>query len=78
VRARSYDSLALEVLLAPVSERTRQRALSALARQARVTHGSECPSCGNRDDVEDNGATRAQERTYLCPSCGHQWDEVPV
>ena len=74
MRGLDADALALALLLAPVDERTRQRALSVLALRARVARGDECPSCRGREGIEDNGA-RGSEREYLCP-CGHRWDEV--
>jgi hypothetical protein len=71
-RARSADSLALDILLADIPEETRQRQLGALAKRVRQATGSECPSCGSTGGLEDNGA-HGSELVHLCTACGHQW-----
>jgi hypothetical protein len=64
------DQLALQILLqGGITEERRQALLTQLARQVARATGGECP-----ESVEDNGATRASELTYLCTRCGHQWD----
>ena len=44
-------------------------------RVAAVAFGRECPECGAREGIEDNGA-RGEHLTYGCHGgngCGHQW-----
>lgn len=71
------DKAALAVLLSDAPETEKERKLAALRREADRLHGCACPECGGRD-IEDNGASRMSERSYLCSSCGHLWDAVEV
>ena len=50
-----------------------QARLNALAHRADLAHGRECPECGERDKIEDNGAPTS-DLTFRCAACDHQWD----
>jgi transposase-like protein len=71
------DQLCARILMANIPEADRKRRLQALASSMKVAMGHCCPSCGSSGPHEDNGMTRRSELTYLCTSCGHQWDAEP-
>lgn len=71
--ARSdYDSLALGVMLGGGTKAQREVRLSALRQRAACDLGEECPACGAREGIEDNGCSGSQ-LVNLCVGCGHQW-----
>jgi hypothetical protein len=74
---KTYDQLALEVMLDPkLGAGARQRKLSALAKEAsdRVNGRVECPECGDKGPHEDNGDRH--DLTYCCRACGNHFGEV--
>jgi DNA-directed RNA polymerase subunit RPC12/RpoP len=74
------DQMAVTIMLDNrLTERQRQAKLTALLHSVQETLGCRCPECGaGKDAVEDNGAAHEADLAYLCRSCGHQWDAVPV
>jgi transposase-like protein len=70
----TYDQMAIEILISDRTPTERAAALEKLARHAKGERT--CPNCGTTDVHEDNGATRADELTWLCTRCGEQFDEV--
>lgn len=70
---RTYDSLALDLLLA--GARPGDRRFRAL-----LDHAADrvpCPECGNVEGHEDNGQTGAN-RSLLCVECGYSFDPPGV
>lgn len=67
----TLDEAAMQILIS--SGLQVHARLKALKKQADRYHGNVCPECDGKD-IDDNGATRMSERTYLCNDCGHQWD----
>ncbi len=73
----TFDYQAMRIMLSNDRTEERERRLLALRRAADTYHGNSCPECSGRD-VQDNGASRMSERSYLCSECGHLWDaEAP-
>lgn len=70
-RRMTMDEAALRLILAGDDA-----GLEGLHRQLMVADGRVCPECGGRD-IQDNGAARRADRSYLCP-CGHLWDAEAV
>jgi transposase-like protein len=62
-------SLAFRALL-DSDHRVRARSLAAATRMMRQALGLECPHCGTQDEHESN----VDGSTFLCTSCGEQWD----
>lgn len=49
------------------------RSAKRRASVARSRVGTACPQCGEREDIQDNGA-KGDERTFRCEVCDEQWD----
>jgi hypothetical protein len=73
VRPRTYDELALEILVSRAPKKVRDARLHRLYEVARY-EGGKCPECGYAGPHEDNGATRASELAFCCGNCGTHWD----
>lgn len=76
----TFDQLALSIMLSTDSPARKQARLTALAKQARGLLSGEaaCPCCGSHGPHEDNGASRVSELTYLCVTCGEQFDAATL
>lgn len=72
----TFDAAALRLIMQ--GHKPGSPALRRLAAQARRAINPECPECGREDGIEDNGARRRSDLTFLCTGCGHQWDAEEV
>lgn len=70
-RSPSFDAMALEILLAPISEHERRKRLVAMEKAATQALGLMCPTCDSTD-TEDNGESGTR-LGFRCCTCDHRW-----
>jgi len=72
---KSYDAMAIRIMLGAGSKVERQAKLTKLAAEAkaRIENRVECPECGSHGPHEDNGCS-GRDLSYLCTSCGYTFD----
>ena len=72
-KALTADQAAIRIMLGPGTLQQKQAKLTALTRGVEKMAGLRCPECDGKN-IDDNGARRTADLTYLCTSCGFQWD----
>ena len=75
MKTRTFDQMALGILLSDGSRAQQGEKLATLAKQADqfLTRTMACPDCGSHGPHEDNGCT-GSFLSILCTGCGTQWD----
>lgn len=72
---RTYDQLALDILMDKGSEKQKKARFTKLMNHAKGR--LECPECGDMGPHDDNGHT-GEDRSYCCNACGSHFDDPGV
>lgn len=72
---RTYDQMALDILMGNGTQKEKQAQLSKL--QDHAAGRVECPECGDMGPHDDNGRT-GDDRSYCCNKCGTHFDNPEV
>ncbi len=72
---RTYDQMALGILMSKGSEKEKQAQLTKLLNHAKGR--LECPECGDMGPHDDNGQS-GDELSFCCNKCGTHFDNPGV